>query len=515
VTRSAKVILLASFLGNLTFFTFVAQHRFIDADEGSYALAAKLVLAHKAPYLDFFYNQAPLLPYIYAVWMKFGQVSWACARMLSAILTSVLSALVFTDLWRRTKSSWASLLGSFLFAFGTLVFAWFPIVKTYSLAGLLLFASYFLVDGLPRQPLLWRAATAGLFFGLSVVTRSYLVLLFPVFVCWIFRECRTSTRMRLLLWFGWGFVAGTLPALWLFLSSPNSFVFNNLGYHAIRSSAGLVGWWGQKLVIVLQLFLGTGEGNGLQWSLLVLIVLGVAVASPGRRFFANFATWMWFGLVSISLIPTPAYVQYFSISVPFLIVAAVSGVASLYLDLSSRRERSIVVLSCVVVVVMYMAVAVHDLKRYLISGDAVPGVKAAADRYDWKLARVIEVSQAVDQIVRPGEPVVSFWPGDIFQSTAEPVSGFENPFALPISGKLTTEQRERYHIISLAEIDQLFAAHKPHTVVLRNQVISPFTNQHDTGIWDSGDVFRKSLLEHGYVVVRSIGGISIYSCCKR
>lgn len=46
-----------------------AQVRPIDGDEGFYATAARLVWEGKTPYRDFFFQQAPLLPYLYSwIW---------------------------------------------------------------------------------------------------------------------------------------------------------------------------------------------------------------------------------------------------------------------------------------------------------------------------------------------------------------------------------------------------------------------------------------------------------------
>ena len=42
------------FLLQFLLFAFIALHRFIDADEGSYLLASRLILFHKKPYIDFF-----------------------------------------------------------------------------------------------------------------------------------------------------------------------------------------------------------------------------------------------------------------------------------------------------------------------------------------------------------------------------------------------------------------------------------------------------------------------------
>ena len=42
------------FLALASYFWFISQHRLIDDDEGFYLLAARLVLEHRTPYLDFF-----------------------------------------------------------------------------------------------------------------------------------------------------------------------------------------------------------------------------------------------------------------------------------------------------------------------------------------------------------------------------------------------------------------------------------------------------------------------------
>ena len=66
LVRAARFLIVPVFLAQLAFFTYVALHRFANGDEGFYLLASRLVLAHKKPYLDFFFLQMPLLPYVYA-----------------------------------------------------------------------------------------------------------------------------------------------------------------------------------------------------------------------------------------------------------------------------------------------------------------------------------------------------------------------------------------------------------------------------------------------------------------
>ncbi len=57
-----SLFLLAFAAGTLA----LSRVRPIDGDEGYYATAARLVSEGRTPYLDFFYPQMPLLPYVYA-----------------------------------------------------------------------------------------------------------------------------------------------------------------------------------------------------------------------------------------------------------------------------------------------------------------------------------------------------------------------------------------------------------------------------------------------------------------
>ncbi len=504
------VVLFFVFLLQLPFFTTVALLRFIDGDEGHYLLASRLVLMHKTPYLDFFYNQAPLLPYAYALWMKCGPISWNSARVFSMLLTSLIGVLLYEHVFHQTRNWLAGFSAVVLFASSTLVFAWFPVVKTYSLSCLFLFASYAIISRVSAASPRWIIAASGLLLGLAVDTRSYLLLITPVFLWWIFHNSDASTRRKTILWFLGGFTIAVAPCLLLFIPSPNIFIFDNLRYHAIRSSDGLIGWWQEKLVIVLQLFLGTLEGNGLQWSILFFVSFGLIFSTPKRRP-PRLAFQIAVIVAVVSLLPTPAFVQYFCLCVPFLIVSAVCAVNELVLGLGSKTERLVAMSACVAVLGIYVAVSAKDLRDYLITGDRVPCVHLASDRADWRLQRVTEVSSAIDQIASPGEMVASFWPGDIFQSKAAPFPGFENPFALPISEKLTAQQRTRYHIVSPAEIEASFAAHTPRIVVLRNHIFSPTVTADELPeMQRTGDAFRRVLLARGYVRLRTIGDISIY-----
>src|SRR5689334_11737193 len=104
IFRRGMLLLVIVFASELFFFTAVAWHRFVDGDEGFYLLASRLVLEHKKPYVDFFYTQAPLLPYVYGIWDKLAGVTWTSAKLLSALLTAGLGTLVAQHIYNETRS---------------------------------------------------------------------------------------------------------------------------------------------------------------------------------------------------------------------------------------------------------------------------------------------------------------------------------------------------------------------------------------------------------------------------
>ena len=506
MTRTAKLLLVPVLLLQTLFFSFVALHRFIDGDEGFYLLASRLVLMHKKPYLDFFYPHLPLLPYVYASWMKCFGISWTSGRLFSALLTTLLGALLYEHVCEQTRNWLAGVVGLILFASSTLVFAWFPLARTYSLAGLLLFSAYVIVSRLSAASPRWLMGAGGLLFGLSVDARSYLLLLIPVFLSWIFHNSDPRTRLRSILWFVGGFTLGIAPSFFLFLSSPDAFQFDNLRYHAIKSNNGLIGWWQEKVAIALMTFLGGPEGNGIQNSILFFVSLGFMFSIRKLRNPPWLALQIAFVLCIVSLVPTPTVSQYFCLCVPFFAVSAVCVVNNLCTTLKSSRERLLAAVAFVALLSIYLGASANDFRKYLITGEGIPGVRWARDKGDWRLQRILEVSQAIDQIASPGEMVASFWPGYIFQTKATPFPGFENDYGLPVSENLTSEQRSRYHILSLANLESNFAAHTPRIVVLGNEnhLMEEAT----------GDRVKTSLRAHGYTVVRSIGDASIYCFCS-
>src|SRR6185437_8659280 len=67
----------------------LAVFRFVDGDEGVYAYASRLAVHGHLPYRDFFYEQAPLLPYVYGPVDFLSGGSWFALRGLSVVFAAV------------------------------------------------------------------------------------------------------------------------------------------------------------------------------------------------------------------------------------------------------------------------------------------------------------------------------------------------------------------------------------------------------------------------------------------
>ena len=109
----------------------------------------------------------------------------------------------------------------------------------------------------------------GIMFGLSVDTRSYLLLLVPVFLWWIFRNLPATD---LLHWFGsWPDSERACAVAIAVLEFAGCVPLRQPPISRHEISEGLVGWWWEKFVISARTLPLGGEGNGLQWSMLFFV----------------------------------------------------------------------------------------------------------------------------------------------------------------------------------------------------------------------------------------------------
>ena len=471
--------------------------RLVDGDEGTYLLQARLVAEGQLPYHDFYYPQMYLLPYVYGGWMKLVGYSWYAARLLSAVFSVLLGLLVYRQVAHSAGSRAWGVLAVVLFATSSLAFGWYPLVKTFVLPTLLLFAAYAVLSTRSR----WRWIASGLLFGFAVACRIYVIGVVPAFLIEMYLT-EPDRRARLMQFgrFTIGCVAALLPAEFFLLIDPATFVFNVVGSQVIRTDYQVFSWWYQKAAAPMVLMaLGEAEGlTSLQFILLFLGSLAAWVSSALARERLSLASSIAVLLILASFVPTPVYTQYFCMPLPFLLVSVVVFCATLVRENATPRLRHLLVSLAVV----YVVVSPLDVVRYTISGRMIPGLPPGASATDWRLSTIRAVGRAIDREASPGRKwVISPWPGYFVETQAAILPGMENHFALTFSQRVEPSEVQRFKLMSYPALFWHLREHTVDVVVLGN-----WTN------WTSnGELIRHQVQQNGYTLKERIEHAEIYT----
>ena len=423
----------------------------VDNDEGYYGLAAKLTIQGEVPYRDFFYPQAPLLPYVYGAWMQVFGVSVGAARALSVIFALALGALICNHAARRFGTIWVGAVAVVAFASTRLVSTWYSTTKTYALSTLLLFGAFMLLDrdAKGRTPGRWLAA--GALVGLAIDVRLIFAATLPVFVFLLWRD-RAAERSPAGHWVA-GLALGLLPSLILLIVAPSQFVFGNIGFHSIRSESGLVGDLDQKFDIIIDA-LGQPEFV----ALLVLAAIAIAVLMASGRP-PPLAFWLAAALGFASLLPTPTYAQYACTTVPFLIFTALELVPPIRAQLArpgGARYRNWALAGVGLLTLAFVIEGARGIEQAHNLNSS--GVRRSA--FD-------ELADVIDRETAPGERVLAFRPVYIFLSHCDQVPGFENdkaPVAVEI-GDISEADAERLKLITNERLEALIRDHGVRLIV--------------------------------------------------
>jgi hypothetical protein len=120
------------------------------------------------------------------------------------------------------------------------------------------------------------------------------------------------------------------------------------------------------------------------------------------------------------------------------------------------------------------------------------------------------VADAIDEHARPGEQVLSFFPGYLYGTHAKPVPGFENDFG-PLavdSGRLSSDRAARYRLLSLDGIEQVIRSRRTRLVVLANPPVTSAIN--GSGIVIRLRPWQSLLVQSGYRPVTHVQFVTIF-----
>jgi 4-amino-4-deoxy-L-arabinose transferase and related glycosyltransferases of PMT family len=480
------LILVVNSFAALLIFLWLAFTRNVDGDEGLYLEAARLVAQGKKLYIDFFFQQMPLIPYLYAGWMKIFGFTLMSARLFSALWTA---ASVFMVLWyvgRRTDSPLTVLLTSILLFANGLLLAWAPVIKTHPFNAFCLTACVVLF-------LEWRNGSrqkghllflAAFFLGIGVNCRLTLAPYVLVFAGFIL-AFPSGRRWRDACLVAAGYLLSSLPTLWFFISDPHLFIQYNFLFHtrvfprladdAFRLKiARQVILEPQMAVLIL----------GLYASVLLESLKGWKQLLRSDEFFVAVFVGLFF---AVHLSTATPFTQYFSAIIPLMVLALLPALQSV-LRYSSAFQACLMI----PIFALYLLSAKPRIYFELYSvGSLEP---------QWELKNINATVRAVKATVKPGETCLTWWPGYAFMAGCQSVPRMENHMREhAINDRIPTQVLRAYKMKTAEEVVGDLAEKKYRVVIdgayrLHSKLF----------------VYTDYLLQENYRLMNQVKGVKLY-----
>lgn len=512
--QSSVILVIGVSLLYLIGLLYYASVRPIDGDEGFYTTAARLVWEGKVPYRDFFFQQAPLLPYLYSwIWAVHPR-SLVAMRMFSAVCGGLEVVLLGLGLISARRLPIKVALAAFAAVLlNPYLVSWNVVVKTFAVANLLTsVATICLYIALRSGRLHWFVIAGGVL-GLCVSVRTLYGFLIPTILLGVlYYEFRDAARWYWRsLSFLMGSLLGGLPLIMSFLRDPEAFFFNNITYHHFD-----VGYMISGSGVITEGYRSIGHVAFVYFAMivvrlllfhpyftiqLVLAVVGVCnlmrmrrrgtVASPyaesDYRYF-YLALFMTVVYTLTLLSPFPPYDQHFvSPFVPLLIPFVAEGLRVTFL---AGRKR-----------LLALAVAVPILFAVEL------GKETARNSWHpvWQLSNYGEITSVVEENSYPDEIVLSFWPGFVFESGRRYFPGLEDHFVFRIINKTTPEEKAHYHVPSKDQILRTIKAREARVLIIHPWILEYY---HDLSP-DERAQFDDAVARN-YVLLKTVEKVEIY-----
>jgi hypothetical protein len=199
-------------------------------------------------------------------------------------------------------------------------FPWFTTAQTYIPSTLFLFASVAVsLSSFSKTSL--QSYIAGSLFAAACLIRLPFGITLP---CLMYLTiCRSETPWKNLVIFLLGGVIICLPFTYIVLLDPEAAWFNNLGYHLTRSDMSTNAVWEAKMKILSVVtglrqskkFIGIDYPFILWGSLLCTLLRFIKYREVNPYYLVGLS------LAVVCVIPTPMYVQYFSVTLPFFLTS--------------------------------------------------------------------------------------------------------------------------------------------------------------------------------------------------
>ncbi len=298
-------------------------------DEGYHLIAAWLIAHGKQPYIDFVFPQTPFNAYWNALLLRLFGETWHVPHTAASLLTSAAVAMTASYVFRRMQAPlpWraaAAIATAVVMGFNTVVME-FGSLQAYGLCLCMIVAAYLATVSSVERPGILRPALAGLCSGIAAASSLLSAPIAPILLIWMLARNRAGSRVAKFLAFCTGIIVAFIPLLRLLSKAPNPVIFGFLQYQLLYRKVE----WEQA---------GSHNlGEVLSWAdssqAVILVLLAIAGILFTRRSTAPAAAKSelylcgWLALVEgvYLLTARPTFTRYYLLTVPFLAIAAATG----------------------------------------------------------------------------------------------------------------------------------------------------------------------------------------------
>jgi len=321
-------------------------------DEGFHLLAAQLINNGKKPYLDFFYQHAPMYAYINAGWMRLFGENWRSAHAFSALSTGGCIALMAAFVFSRLRDPGWRLAGALAAVLMTglhvITIQCGTVGEPYGLCLLLLMAAFRLAIEAVRRETGFLSLGVGLCAGAAADSSLLSASAAPVFVLWIFRHSAAKDRLRKCAWYAAGAVIPFLPLVRLAALAPRQTLFDVVEYHLFHRQLVRPNTTVWDLNIIAEVLTHPHTLIPALFAVVGLLFLaGRDHWDTRERAEFYLCAWLAGALCVPAACAHPTFASYFILAVPFLSILASVGIYAIGSQRAASRRPGWLVLPVV------------------------------------------------------------------------------------------------------------------------------------------------------------------------
>ncbi|MBN3039982.1 MAG: hypothetical protein JW867_02535, partial [Candidatus Omnitrophica bacterium] len=338
---------------------------------------------------------------------------------------------------------------------------------------------------------------AGILLGISIGIRLSFALLPLPFIFIIYKNplCRSlKEKLILISLFFLGLLTAMLPAAILFYFSKESFIFGNFIYPGLntlyRQESGymnamtIIG----KFQYLKDLFLQPGNFY-LLLTLAVFLPSAFIIKNSKFHYKSEILSVLVFlpFLLAGSFAATPSWYQYYYPLMPFLLLACLYSMKTLF---TVTRNRTIVLL------VFFFMLFQTNLHAKFSIFNIVTEVKTAISNSSWQTMLIRAQSQEIRRITKKTK-ILTLAPVYSLEADNQIYKEFATgPFAFRVSHLINKEQRNKFNIISREELPDLLEQDQPKAILVgfEGYLEQEFIN------YAQANNYRKIILSSGKVL---------------